>query len=165
MRTIRPLGPYRDMVEALSPDNSALVVKLGLRTDSFQQSVHNALRTAIAQYFGIVQDGLLHAAHAFRGLKRPLMHGDDMNADKSVIAYSWRPSLDYEWSGSRHDGNPVAKTPLGGRVFVVLVREEQPNEYNILGSLEHWSWIEEDRQLRDAPVDWKERYAEKLWSR
>jgi len=32
-----------------------------------------------------VQDGLLEAIHLFRGLKRPLMHGDDKEADKSVL--------------------------------------------------------------------------------
>ena len=48
----------------------------------------------------------------------------------------------------------------------VLIREEkQPNEYNVVGSLEHWSWIEEDQELRQAPIDWAVRYAEKLWSR
>lgn len=95
MRPIQRVGPYVDITEARDPLNPALVVKLGLRGDSFQQNVRNALSTTIAQYYGIVQDGLLEAIHLFKGLKRPLMHGDDKGADKSVLVYSWRPEFDY----------------------------------------------------------------------
>jgi hypothetical protein len=164
MRTIQPIGPYRDVVEARSPLNLALVVKLGLREDSFQQLLRNNLATAVAQYYGIVQDGLLHAVHAFQGLKRPLMHGEDMEADKSIIVYSWRSDVDFVWSGSRFSGNPVRKTPPPNRVFVVLVREEH-NDSGIFGSIERWNWVREDPIIPHAPLNWEERYATKLWSK
>jgi hypothetical protein len=158
MRTIQPVGPYVDIVEARAPDNRALVVRLGLRQDSFSQILHHNLFTVVAQYYGIVQDGLLAARHAFKGLKRPLMHGEDMEADKSVIIYSWR-------TGSRFDGNPVRKIPPPNRVFVVLVREEQqPNDYGVFGSIEKWNWIKEDPQELHAPLEWLDRYGQKLWS-
>jgi hypothetical protein len=170
MRTIRPVGPYRDVTEARAPDNHALVVNLGLRKDSFEQVLHHNLLTVVAQYYGIVQDRLLDAVHSFRGLNRPLMHDDDQQADKNVVVYSWRPETDYVWVGSRLDGNPVRKIPPLGRVFVVLVREElQPNNYaevgTILGSIEKWNWIKEDPALPQAPIDWQARYGGKLWSR
>jgi hypothetical protein len=170
MKDIQRVGPYVDIVEARDPRNAALVVKLGLSGGSFQQNVHSGLKTIVAQYFGIVQDGLLNAIHAFKGLKRPLMHGDNKEADKSVIIYSWRPKTDYVWVGSRFDGNPTTKVPPPGRVFVVLVREEaQPNEYaqvgSIFGSIEKWNWIKEDPVLSEAPVGWQERYGVKIWSR
>src|ERR1700733_1958848 len=130
MRTVQPVGPYVDIVEARAPDKPVLVVKLGLREDSFAQVLHHNLYTAVAQYYGIVQDGLLEAVHAFKGLNRPLMHGEDMEADKNVIVYTWRSELDYVWTGSRFDGKPIRKIPPLNRVFVVLVREEQqPNVY------------------------------------
>jgi hypothetical protein len=170
MKTVQRVGPYVDIVEARDPIKQALVLKLGLREDSFQQNVHNVLATPVAQYYGIVQDGCLNAIHAFRGLKRPLMHGDDKEADKSVIVYSWRAEVDYVWSGSRFNGNPVPKIPPPNRVFVVLVREEQqPKEYagvgQIFGSIEKWNWVKEDPVLLHAPIDWQERYGKKLWSR
>lgn len=170
MREIRPIGPYRDVTEARAPDNHVLVVNVGLRRDSFEQVLHHNLFTAVAQYYGIVQDGLLDAVHLFRGLKRPLMHGDDKEADKSVLVFTWRPSVDCVWSPSRFDGNVVLRPPPPARVFVVLVREEhQPNVYpgvgSIFGSIEKWNWIKEDPALPQAPVDWRERYGENLWSR
>jgi hypothetical protein len=157
-------------VEGRSLGSEALVVNLGLRSDSFGQVLHHNLFTMVAQYYGIVQDGMLSAIHAFSGLKRPLMHGDDKDADKSVVVYSWRPAVDFVWTGSRLDGHPIEKTPPPGRVFVVLVREEkQPNRYegvgDIWGSIERWNWVKEDPVLPQAPVDWKDRYGRKLWSR
>lgn len=170
MKAIQRIGQYVDIVEARDPLNSALVVKLGLREDSFQQNVENALATTVAQYYGIVQDGLLNAVHLFKGLKRPLLHGDDKQADKSIIVYSWRPEIDYVWVGSRFDGKPVQKTPPPNRVFVVLVREErEPNVYatvgSVFGSIEKWNWVKEDPALPHAPIEWQQRYEAKIWSR
>ncbi len=166
MRTVQPVGPYVDTLEARAPDNPALVVKLGLRQDSFSQDLHHNLHTVVAQYYGIVQESLLSAVHAFKGLNRPLMHGDDMEADKSVIVYSWRSHFDYVWTGSRFDGKPIEKIPPPNRVFVVLVREEQqPNDFGVFGSIEKWNWIKEDPDLLGAPLEWPDRYGKKLWSR
>lgn len=170
MRTIQRLGPYVDIVEARDPVDPVLVVKLGLREESFRQFLHHNLFTPVAQYYGIVQDGLLSAVHAFKGLKRPLMHGEDIKADRNVIVYSWRSEVDYVWTGSRFDGSPIRKTPPPNLVFVVLVREEpQPNDYprvgSILGSIERWNWVKEDPMLSQAPFDWQKRYGDRLWSR
>jgi hypothetical protein len=77
-------------MEGLAPDDPALVVNLGIRQESFEQILHHNLFTPIAQYYRIVQDGLHNAMHAFRGLRRPLMHGDDKHADQNVVVYSWR---------------------------------------------------------------------------
>jgi hypothetical protein len=52
-----------------------------------------------------------------------------------------------------------------GRVFVVLVREELPNNHGIVGSIERWNWVREDPILPHAPVDWQDRYREKVWSK
>jgi hypothetical protein len=170
MKDIQPVGPYGDIVDARSPQDPVLAVKLGLRRDNFDRVLHHSLPTAVAQYYGIVQHGLFQAVHAFKGLNRPLMHGDDMEADKSILVYSWRPENDYVWIGSRFDGKVISKTPPSGRVFVVLVREEpEPNKYTgvgtIFGSIEKWNWVKEDPTFPHAPVDWQERYTSKLWSR
>ncbi|HEY2392491.1 MAG TPA: hypothetical protein VGK22_15050 [Candidatus Angelobacter sp.] len=170
MNKIHPIGPYRDVLEARSPLNPLLAVKLGLRKDSFDRVLHHNLPTSVAQYHGIVQDGLFQAVHAFKGLNRPLMHGEDMQADKSILVYSWRPEVDYVWVGSRFDGKIIAKSPPSDRVFVVLVREEpEPNEYaevgRIFGSIEKWNWVKEDPTFPYAPIEWQDRYTSKLWSR
>lgn len=168
LRKIQPVGPYRDIVEARSPDDELLFVKLGLREESFQQLSRHNLPTAVAQYYGLVQDGLPQAVHAFKGLNRPLMLAHDMEADKNVVIYTWRPVEDYVWMGGRSEGKPVAKIPPPNRVFVVLVREENadfPRVGRVIGSVEKWNWVKEDPRLPHAPVDWESRYNARLWSR
>jgi hypothetical protein len=170
MKNIKRVGPYVDILDARSPENPLSVVKVGVRNDSFEGLVHQHLFTTVAQYYGIVQDGILDAIHAFMGLNRPLMHAGDMEADRNVIVYSWQPKVDYTWAGGRFDGSPTSKTPPPNRVFVVLVRQDNnPESYpgfgSIFGSIERWNWVMEDPDLPLAPVDWQNRYKQKLWSR
>ena|ERR1035437_1610927 len=170
MRDIQRVGSYVDIVKGRSPADPEQTVNLGLGEASFQRNLRFGLSTAIAQYYGMVQDCMFSAVHLFQGLKRPLMDGDDKNVDKSVLVYSWRPEADFVWAGSPLDGRAIPKVPPLGRVFVVLVRSEsQPADYpgvgTILGSIEKWNWVKEDSFLPKAPVDWKQRYEKKLWSR
>ena len=164
MRDLTPVGPYADVIEAPSPFDPNNKVKLGVRTDTFKRHVGRQLATAIAQYYGLVQSGLHHARHAFRGLKRPLMLQDDATADESVVVYTWRSQVDYIWSGSAHSGQSENVAAPTGRVFVVLIRDEEPKDFGVAGSIEHWNWVREDRTLAHAPVDWESRYEKKLWS-
>lgn len=165
MRSIRRLGPYADALEAPSPDDPKTVVKLGVRSETFRYYQERRLNSAIAQYYGIVQDGMPSAWHAFRGLNRPLMDADDVHADQRVVVYTWRSPDDYEWAGTPQCGHPVRMEPPPRRVFVVLVRQEDPNEYGLFGSIDRWNWVREDPGLSQAPVDWSKRYGTKLWSR
>lgn len=170
MRDIQRIGPYVDIVEARSPAAPEQTVKLGLREACLQQNLRLGLSTTIAQYYGIVQDGMMDTIHLFQGLNRPLMDGGDKEVDKSVLVYSWRPVADFVWTGSRFDGRVIPKVIPEGRVFVVLVRpESQPDAYTdegtVFGSIEKWNWVKEDSFVPNAPVDWKQRYDKKLWSR
>jgi hypothetical protein len=166
MRSIQRAGLYKDTVDAPSPQDAALIIKFGARKEIFQEYARRGQRSAIAQYYGIVQDGLILARHAFRGLRRPLMLGGDMHADETVLVYTWRSEVDYEWAGTPQYGRPQPiSPPPAGRVFVVLVREEEPDENGVFGSIEKWNWVREDPRLRHAPVDWEQRYGTRLWSR
>ena len=154
---------YADVVVARSPMDSAQTVDVGITHETFQRFHKRMLATAIAQYYGIVQGSMMSAVHLYKGLKRPLMLADDMHADQTVLAYTWRPETDFEWSGSPYDGAPKSMTPPKLRVFVVLVREENGQD-GISGSIERWNWVREDPKLPHAPVDWDERYNQRLWS-
>jgi len=126
--------------------------------------------TPLAQFYGIVQEGLIVAEHAFRGLNRPMRYEENMEADQSIVVYAWAARNDYEWLGPPYsNGEPTPKPALPGRIFVVLVREEstkeEENGKQIMGTIEKWNWVREDGELRGAPIDWKVRYAKKLWSR
>ena len=170
MREIQRLGKYADIVEALSPSNPDLKVLLGLRETAFQQNFRLHLATAIAQYHGLVQDGLVNAQHLFLGLKRNLMEGDDLTLGESVLVYCWRPEKNFIWSGSPEDGRITWKIPPSDEVFVVLVRPEpQPETFSnvgtVVGSIEKWNWVKEDPGLLGAPIDSADRFVQKHWSR
>ena len=90
MRNIQPVGPYVEIVEAYAPANRLNVIKVGVRRDSFQHLLHHNLSTFVAEFYGLIQPGLLSAIHAFRGVKRPLLHAGNAQADKGVIVYSCR---------------------------------------------------------------------------
>ncbi|MFZ0477909.1 MAG: hypothetical protein WAL71_02080 [Terriglobales bacterium] len=121
----------------------------------------------MAQFYGIVQDGLIGAQHAFRGLNRPMCYEDNMEADQTILVYSWRPSADYEFLGEGPAYDLIEMRPVQGRAFVALVREEKVKQENTLteGTIEKWNWVGEDPELPGAPIDWKIRYAKKLWSK
>ena len=135
MRDIRQSGIYADIVDAPSPNDPQNTVKLGVRSETFRQYRDRGHNAPIAQYYGIVQDGLSMAQHAFRGLMRPLALGEDMDADQAFVVYTWRSLVDYEWQGSPYHGHPVVMTPPPGRVFVVLVREGLGDD-GVYGSIE-----------------------------
>jgi hypothetical protein len=165
MRPIRGVGPYADIVEAPSPTNNSDIVKLGVRVTTFEGYVRRKEISNVAQYYGIVQGDLMLAKHLFTGLKRSLMYNGDMQADRNVIVYSWRSTNDYRWRGNVQNGHSERVDPPRDQVFVVLVREEPENEHGVLGSIEHWNWVQEDPVLAHAPVDWNQRYGQKLWSK
>jgi hypothetical protein len=165
MRDIQGTGLYADIIEAPSAVDPTANVKLGVRAETFRQYRARGLATAIAQYYGIVQDGMACTRHLFVGLNRPLMLAEDMEADRSVMVYTWRSPVDFEWHGSQFDGYLVHMVPLPGRVFAVLVRQEEPNDYGMFGSIVKWNWIKEDPKLPGAPMAWDQRYSKKLWSR
>ena len=166
MRDFEPIGPYKDWVAAPAPDDFRRTIKLGVPRSTFQQYVDHNLATVIAQYYGIVQTGLIFAQHAFRGLKRKLLDEEGVEAEEHFVVYSWRPLADFIWVGTPHQGMPSRVVPPPrDRVFVVLARIEPPDEDQIEGSVERWNWVREDFELPKAPVDWTVRYGEKLWSR
>src|SRR6266536_1801711 len=168
MKEIQRVGPYIEIVEARSPENSSNVVKVGVSQSAFERYIVGLGQSVkCAQFYGIIRPGLISAVHAFRGLNRPFMSADDMQGDKTIIAYSWKPEFDYVWANSRFNGNPIPRRPPPHLVFVVLMQElkdcqEFPSHGLITGTIEHWSWIEGDPNLDQAPIEWNERYAQRL---
>jgi hypothetical protein len=170
MRAIQRVGPYIEIVEAWAPENHLSVIQVGLKESTFLRLRESGQHTRCAQFYGLIQPGLLDAVHAFRGLKRPLMRGDDMHGDANIVAYSWKPQCDFVWTGSQFQGDPIERIPPPSEVFVVLVHvlsnpEEYPDRRAIAGTIEHWSWIAQDATSLGAPAGWTERYEQHLWSR
>jgi hypothetical protein len=166
VRDFQPVGRYADCVAAPSPTDWQRTIRLGVRIDTFRQYAGRGLATVIAQYYGIVQSGLLSSQHVFKGLNRKLLDDEDVEAEEKVVVYSWRPLADYLWSGSLHNGMPIRIVPPpSGKVFVALARIDPADEDGIEGSIGRWNWVREDPRLPGSPVDWNARYGIKLWSR
>jgi len=75
------------------PGEPSRIVKLGLRSQTLTQYTGRLLASVVAQYYGLVQDGMVFARHVFRGLERPLNHADNMNADRDVLCILGVPRL------------------------------------------------------------------------
>src|SRR5713101_5085405 len=136
MRDIQRVGPYVEIVESRAPDNHLNIVKVGVVEEVFDKFVQTGQSIKCAQFFGIIQPGLTSAVHAFKGLNRPLMRAGDMEADKTIVIYSWRPRFDYVWSHGRFNGNQTTRTPPSNEVFVVLVQQlAEPEHYPGYGSI------------------------------
>ena len=145
---------FKKSMLAITPD------QLGRRSSRGQS-------TAIAQFYEIVQNGLILALHVFRGLKRPCCSGDDMGADKSKLVYVWTPAFDAIWKRERFQGAPSRCQPPSSAVFAVYVspngaKQEFPD---VSGWIEHWAWLDEDDKSPGRPVKHETRYDEHLWSR
>ena len=153
---------YQFIINGRSRKDPDRVVRFGVRADTFREYVRRGLRCRVAQYYGIIENGLCDAGHLFQGLNRPLDWEGDMEADKGVLVYTWVPPNDFVWVGGSFDGTIESRYPEPGKVFAVLVREDD-TEADIEGSIEHWTWVRESLDLA-APTDWKTRYDKKVWS-
>jgi hypothetical protein len=125
------------------------------------------MRYPIGQMFGIVGPGLIFAQHVFRGLNRDMYVRDDGNAAASKLAVTWSPPRDARFVGDRFSGHIDYMQAPQGKIFAVYLSvNEMLDDYpDVYGWAEQWTWIAEDAQLAGAPIDWNNRYDEKVWSR
>ena len=172
MRNIEPIGEYQDVISVPPPADSSNTlrredyVRMGVPLAVFDRLRQYGLATAVAQYYGIVQEGLHFAdtVHLFRGLQRPLMDEEDEDGDKRMFVYSWVPRNDYEWDWSSQMPRP--RTPPAHLVFVVLAKPyDSPDEHGVHGVVLHWGWIAEDPWLPSAPIESRERFTERVWTK
>lgn len=94
-------------MDALSPDDSpedGVVVRYGVRKEITARLQDQRRVIPIAQFWGLVEPGLIIAKHLFQGLERGLYFEGDMNADQRFLIYTWRSSRDYRWQGDPHYG-------------------------------------------------------------
>ena len=164
---IRPVavGPYWDVIVAPAPGDPSAQIRLGVPKSVFNRLQATVQATAIAQYYMLVRPQLRMAQRLFRGLNRNLMRGNDMDADRQILIYCWRPEKDFEWVGSRHSTVlPEPKTPPDRRIFVVLVRPHaEPGEPGVYGEVLKWNWVYGD--VADGPENPGSRYKESVWTR
>jgi hypothetical protein len=165
------VGAYKPILAPSPFDRGTVLqfenfVEMGVHPETLRRLGRHKLATAVAQYYGNVQQGMLVAdvVHLFRGIERELMHLDNEDGDEDVYVFSWRPRRDWEWDFRAHI--PRRLEAATDRVFVVQARLfEKSNEQGLVGEVLHWTWIAEDSKLKGAPEDWQTRYAEFLWTK
>ena len=174
VKTININGKWLFPVDGLLPKAApppgssvaAEAVTFALLADDLKPYGSRGQFTAIAQFYELVIPGLILPRHIFQGLERPLCYDDDMEADEQKLIYSQKPEFDYEWIGGLH-GRTQRRQASPRKVFVVII---SPNERyrqtypGIAGWIERWNWVDEDRDLRGAPMNWVDRYSKKLYT-
>lgn len=155
------------LVDAKYPqENEVIDVKLGMLSSEFQKYGERGQANLIAQFYKLVSPGMILSRHIFRGLERPLYCDENMEGDKNKLIYSRKPSFDYEWIGGK-SGKPIERVAPAGKVFTVIVSPNMRHKdkfSSIYGWIERWNWIEEDTGLSEAPMNWVDRYKEKIYT-
>jgi hypothetical protein len=145
------------------------VGQFAIRTSDLKAYVERGQGTAIAQLYEIVLPGLILSTHIFRGLNRPLYCDGSVDGDKKKLIYTRRPRFDVDLRRGHSPGDYtiVRREPPPGRTYIVIVspNERHREAYPVVDAwIEHWNWVEEDRGLLGAPVDWIGRYEVRLHS-
>jgi len=115
--------------------------------------------------------GISTAQHIFKGLRRPLFNDNSKDGDKEKLIYTWRSDLDFEWERDPKNpkfGNCRRREAPQGFVFAVIVSPNIRSKGKFPGIdcfIEAWAWLREDPGLRGAPVEWVDRYEQRIWTR
>lgn len=124
--------------------------------------------SSIAQLYGLVIPGMILSVHLFQGLNRNLYDGG-FDGDSDKFVFSRKPAYDFYWKGCRN-GEQVKCMAPPGQVFVILVsgntkQRDKENFSDVDGWIDHWTWVDQDTILSEAPINWVDRYKTKVWSR
>ena len=141
---------------------------LGLLASDLRQHVIRGHSTAIAQFYGLLSTGMESTQHIFQGLQRPLRTDGNNAGDVEKFIYSRKPSFDFIWEGTKYEGTPRRRLAPPSTVFVVYVSaniKHRADFPNIDGWINHWTWVQEDSVLSQAPIGWVERYDRRIWTR
>ena len=140
------------------------MVQFGLLAADLKKHGQRGQGTVIVQLYNIVIPGLICARHIFEGLERRLYCDENKDGDLDKLVYSWRPSWDYECINQQG----VKRPPPDGKIFAVIVTPNirHKDEYpEITGWINRWNWVDEDPALKEAPLNWVDRYNKREWTR
>jgi len=148
-------------------DSEAKVVQYGLLKSDLGKYATRGQANAIAHFFTLVAPGLILTRHIFIGLERPLCSDNCMEGDKLKHIHSRKPKRDYEWQKGSACKVKEFDAPKD-KVFVVIMSKNVKHNARfpmVYGWIERWSWVKKDKSLKEAPVNWADRYKEKIFTR
>jgi hypothetical protein len=154
------------LIDGLAFENDKLLtVTYGLFQSDLRKYADRGQSYAIAQFYSLVGNGLILTRHIFSGLNRPLCDDDCMDADQGKIVHSRKPIWDYKWKDI--DKQKKISAP-SGKVFVTIISKNIKHTARftmVYGWVDWWNWVDEDEGLAEAPINWVDRYGNRLYSR
>jgi len=143
--------------------------KLAITAEALKVRYRQGLGVQIAQLYQLVLPGLILTRHVFKGLRRPLYCDGSDAGDKEKLIYTRRPAFDSVLAKDPGTGlqEAVRRAAPPNEVFVVIVSPNirHKNKFpRVDGWIEHWNWTKEDLGLPEAPVNWIDRYDEKIFT-
>lgn len=141
-------------------------LNVAVSKEALSAKVGRNMRWHIGQLYGVVEPGIIFAQHAFRGLKRPMLVGDDHEADEKKVVLTWAAKNDAYLEGDAFNAYTRFEPAPLARVFgvIVTVNEMVTDFPDVYAWAEHWSWLQSSDSLAGAPKEWQDAYTEKLWS-
>lgn len=167
------MGTYKDQIGNLvrvahAPnwtDNiPGKFVRVGLTNRKFINLLESGMTTKVAEWEGIVFNGLKNTHVIYQGLKRDMKVGDRANCDKDHLALVCQPEYVpyYEKQPGKDVPDPTLKFKLApkGLLFAVLitVNHNKTTYEDIHYWANSWSWVDADATDRLSPTSYDERY-------
>jgi hypothetical protein len=147
-------------------DHVGAETHFGFPKASFQKIYNRGSNVRLAQFLGIVVPGIVLVQHVFQGLKRPMCVGNDMEADKQKLVYTWKPEWDFWWPDRyKFDARRLEfREAPDGKVFAVIISPNNAKELypSVDYWIERWYWVRRSDTLLKAPTEWERRYESKL---
>lgn len=171
MEIIKSALPEHEAVYAIDAPNWPRIpgvddIKIGVTKKKPSSQKRSRAKACAGQFYGIVDNGLIHAEHVFRGLRRSMHVGNNDDAAAEKLAASWLAARDARLVGDKSDATVDFRTAPPDKVFVVYISvNKMLREYpSIYGWAEHWTWVQADPVEIGAPIQWLERYEARIWS-
>jgi len=100
-----------------------------------------------------------------RGLKRPLLYGEDADGDKAKLVFTWQAPYDFDYDhGKRFEpGGLTQRAAPPNTVYAAITTPNTCPEYPSVDYwLDRWCWLDASPTLAGAPIDWENRYEERI---
>jgi hypothetical protein len=93
-----------------------------------------------------------------------MMIGNNCGVAASRLIASWAQSRDARLVGTGQYPKLEYLDAPPNKVFVVTMNEMLDSFPQIYGWTDHWAWIAADPDKIGAPIEWRTRYDECLWT-
>lgn len=140
-------------------------IKMGIIMSQIDKRSDRSLKWMLGQLYGIIENGLINSVHIYQGLNRAMFVNGKADADTAKLVYCLKPNNDFTLTGDRFSpALEKSPKPDGDQVFALIIspNEDLTNFPDIVGWIEHWSWIDSCPADVNRPIDHETRYGQCL---